>query len=85
MLPLPLQLTKPIELTFSLEDSLKESFQVVNMKYNPETQVRETPEGVPMILNGGHGGSRCENESKSFLNFIVVDIQLDVQIDDNDL
>ena len=85
VLPLPLELTQPMELASSLEDSLKEAYQVVNMKYNPETQVRETPEGVPMILNGGGcNGSRSSQESKSYSGFLVIDVTVDLQIDDND-
>jgi hypothetical protein len=80
-LPLPLQLAQPTEMASSLEDVLKESFQVVNMKYNPETQVRETPEGVPMVYNGGSGTS-CSNETKSWDHGIVIDLKLDIQVDD---
>ncbi len=84
MLPLPLQLTRPIELASSLEDSLKETFQVVNMKYNPETQVRETPEGVPMIYNCGGNGTSSSQESESNAGLLNIDVTVDVQIDDND-
>ncbi len=81
-LPLPLELTQPMELAASLEDSLKETFQVVTMKYNPETQVRETPAGVPMIYNWGGTSSSQESESTSGL--LVIDVTVDIQIDDND-
>jgi hypothetical protein len=53
MLPLPLQLTRPIELATSLEASLKEAFEVESTQYNPKTQVRETAAGTPLILNWG--------------------------------
>jgi len=49
MLPLPLQLTRPIELATSLEASLKEAFEVESTRYNPETQVREDATGTPFI------------------------------------
>ncbi len=80
-LPLPLELTQPMELA-SLEDSLKGTFQVETRKYNPETQVRETPAGVPMIYN--HGGSNCSQESESTSGLLVIDVTVDIQIDDND-
>ena len=80
--PLPLELTRPMELASSLKDSLKETFQVETMKYNPETQVRETPEGVPMILNGG---TSCSQDSDSFSGLLVIDVTADVQVDDNDI
>ena len=82
MLPLPLQLTRPIELATSLEASLKEAFEVESTTYNPETQVRETAEGVAMILNGG-GTSSNGNCGTAFSFGIVVDS--DIQVDDNDI
>ena len=81
-LPLPLELSQPMELASSLEDSLKETFQFGTLKYNPETQVRETSEGVPMILNGG---SSCSQESESTSGLLVIDVTVDLQIDDNDV
>ncbi len=80
-LPLPLELTQPMKLASSLEDSLKAPFQVETTKYNPEKQVRETPEGVPMILNGG--GTSSVQQSQSVAVLIAVDALNDiVQIDD---
>ena len=83
-LPLPLELTRPMELASSLEDSLKETFQVATLKYNPETQVRETTEGVPILYNGGCGGTSSSQESESTSGLLVIDVQLDIQVDDND-
>ena len=81
-LPLPLELTQPVELSSSLEDALKEVFEVVNTKYNPETQVRENPEGIPQILNDQHTHSsgRCNTAAGG-----VITIDVDVVIDDNDI
>ncbi len=82
-LPLPLELTQPIQLTTSLEDSLKADFEVKTTKYNTETQVREDAAGVPMILNGGkstNSGSQCNTIS---LGIALLDG--DVVIDDNDI
>ena len=81
MLPLPLQLTRPIELATPLEASLKEVFEVESTKYNPETQVRESAAGVPMILNG-HTSSKG-NCGTAYSALIVVDA--DIQVDDNDI
>ena len=82
-LPLPLELTRPIELTSSLDDSLKAAFDVATTKYNPETQVREDVAGVPMILNGGSSTSSNGNCGTAFSFGIVVDS--DIQVDDNDI
>jgi hypothetical protein len=81
VLPLPLQLTQPTQMASSLEEVLKESYQVESTKYNPETQVRETSEGVPMLYNGG-GHTSCKNDTKSYHGLVVVDIQIDLQVDD---
>ena len=81
-LPLPLELTRPIELSSSLEVSLKEEFEFETTKYNPETQVREYPEGVPMILNGGTSSSA---QCNSFDDDGLVQIDADVNVDDNDI
>ncbi len=85
VLPLPLELTQPMEMTSSLEDSLKETFRVGTMRYNPETQVRENTEGVPILYNGNGGccGSQSSQESESTSTFLVIDLQLDIQVDDN--
>ncbi len=80
-LPLPLQLTQPTEMASSLEEVVKESHQVTSTKYNPETQVRETAEGVPMLYNGG-GGTSCSNNTQSVDKGIVIDLKIDLQVDD---
>jgi hypothetical protein len=82
-LPLPLELTRPIELSSNLEDSLKKSFAVETRKYNAETQISEDAEGVAMILNGGHGTSSSQ-ESESTSGLLVIDVTVDIQVDDND-
>ena len=82
-LPLPLELTQPIQLTTSLEDSLKADFEVKTTKYNTETQVREDAAGVPMILNGGKG-TNSNGHCGTLLSAVVV-VDSDVQIDDNDI
>jgi len=71
-LPLPLELTQPVELSSSLEDALREAFDVANTKYNHETQVRENFEGVPQILNGG-GQDTKVNTHSNMKGLIVVD------------
>jgi hypothetical protein len=83
MRPLPLELTRPIELTSSLEDSLKAALDVATTKYNPETQVREDAAGVPMILNGG-GHTSSNGNCGTFLSAVVV-VDSDIQVDDNDI
>jgi len=80
-LPLPLELTKPVELSSSLEDAIKEAFEVANAKYNDQTQVRENPEGTPQMWNG----SCCNQQCESCAGLIVIDLNLDIQVDDNDL
>ena len=52
MLPLPLELTRPVESACDPEATLKQLFELENTKYNPLTQVRENAEGVPMLYNG---------------------------------
>jgi len=81
VLPLPLQLTQPTEMASSLEEVLKEAYQVASTNYNPETQVRETAEGVPMIYNGG-GSTSSKQDTKSYNLGIVVDVTIDLQVDD---
>jgi len=83
VLPLPLELARPMELMSSLEDSLKETFKVADMKYNPETQVEETPEGVPMIYNHcGESESESNQRSESKSGLLVIDVTIDLQVDD---
>jgi hypothetical protein len=84
-LPLPLELTQPVELSSSLEDAIREAFDTANAKYNDETQVRENPEGSPRFGGGGgHGGTSSSQECESCAGLVVIDVNLDVQIDDND-
>ncbi len=82
-LPLPLELTMPIELSSCLEDSLKEAFDVTYTKYNYQTQVRENPEGNPEFCH--HRGTKSSQECNSTTGTVVIDVTLDIQIDDNDL
>ena len=84
MLPLPLELTRPVEMSSSLEDVLKEAWAVETTKYNSETQVREDSEGVPMILNGGTKSNQ-NTQSFNVLTGIAIDAAVDVQVDDNDI
>jgi len=83
VLPLPLQLTQPVELTSSLEDALKEAFGATNTKYNHKSQVRETLEGVPMLYNGKSGTS-SNQQTNTLLNGVIT-LDTEVQIDDNDI
>ena len=53
-LPLPLELTQPVESACDPEATLKQLFELENTKYNSLTQVRENAEGVPMLYNGLH-------------------------------
>lgn len=54
-LPLMIELTQPrhLELSSSLEESLRETLHLANTKYNTQTQVRENTEGIPQITNSG--------------------------------
>jgi tRNA A37 threonylcarbamoyladenosine synthetase subunit TsaC/SUA5/YrdC len=74
-LPLPLELTQPVELSSSLEDALREAYDVANTKYNSESQVRENTKGIPQIVNGGN--STKENSRSNVKGIIAVD---DVQV-----
>jgi hypothetical protein len=47
-LPLPLELTQPVELSSTLEDAIREAFNVANTQYNHETQVRVLSDGNPL-------------------------------------
>jgi len=50
-LPLPLELTQPRELACNPQTELEKLLAVANTRYNPETQVRDTLEGCPQILD----------------------------------
>ncbi len=78
--PLPLELTQPVELGTSLEAALKVGYAATATKYNPATQVRENPEGIPQFVD--HGGSESEQESESCSGFLVIDVTVDIQVDD---
>ena len=81
-LPLPLELTRPVALGASLEESLKATFELEKTTYNPQTQVRENPEGIPQFFDH-HSTSR--QECKSYSGTFVFDVVIDIQIDDNDV
>ena len=80
-MPLPLELTRPVALGASLEESLKATFEAEKTTYNPLTQIRENAAGMPQLCGGG---SRSNQESKSYSGILVIDVQLDLQVDDND-
>ena len=52
ILPLPLELTSPVQQTSNAEAQLKDILDVENTRYNPVTQVRENLAGEPQIHNG---------------------------------
>jgi hypothetical protein len=81
--PLPLELTRPIELASPLENEMGKLFGVGDSSYNPVTQIRETDAGAPRILNCGCDGSKSSQESESKSGFLVIDVTVDLQIDDN--
>jgi putative ATP-grasp target RiPP len=81
--PLPLELTRPIELASPLETGLRNAFDVENTRYNPVTQVRENPDGVPHFLDCGHHGTSSHQECESSSAGVVIDVTIDIQIDDN--
>jgi len=51
-LPLPLELTSPVQQASNPEAQLKEILDVENTRYNPVTQVRENQAGEPQLHNG---------------------------------
>lgn len=81
--PLPLQLTKPVELAPSLEGAIKAALTAENTTYNPETQVRENPEGIPQFFD--HNGTSSGGQCNTFGLGNLVQIDADVTIDDNDV
>ena len=83
-MPLPLELTRPIELASPLEKEMAKTFGVGDTWYNPVTQVRETPAGTPRFVDCGNGGTSSNQESESKSGFLVIDVTVDLQIDDND-
>jgi hypothetical protein len=86
--PLPLELTRPVELASPLENEMGKVFGVGDTWYNPVTQVRETAEGTPRFLDHGEGGccgSKSSQESESKSGCFVIDVTVDIQIDDNNL
>ena len=85
-MPLPLELTRPVALgASSLEESLKAAVEVEKAKYNPQTQVRENPEGIPQFFD--HHGTSSKQNCQSFdaLTGVAIDVTVDIQIDDNEL
>ena len=81
-LPLPLELTRPVVLGASLEESLKATFELEKTTYNPQTQVRENPEGIPQFFDHH---TTSHQQCKSYNGAIVIDVTIDIQIDDNHL
>jgi hypothetical protein len=71
-------------LTSSVEEALKEAFDVANTKYNPLTQVRENADGIPQFFNNGGKGTSSNGQCNSIINLLVV-LDVDVVIDDNDI
>jgi hypothetical protein len=71
-LPLPLELTSPVLLAGDLNTQLRRTYG--STTYDPKTQ----------LCWGGFGGSESEQESESSDNFLVIDVTIDLQIDDND-
>lgn len=72
-LPLPLELTQPVELSSSLEDALREAYDIANTKYNSESQVRENSKGIPQIVNPSNCGSSQNQSNSQVIGAIVVD------------
>jgi hypothetical protein len=81
--PLPLELTRPIELASPLEKEMAKTFGVGDTWYNPVTQVRETHDGTPRFLDCGHRGTHSSQECESTSGAAVIDVTIDIQIDDN--
>lgn len=81
--PLPLQLTKPVELAPSLEEAIKAALTSAHSTYNAETQVRENPEGIPQFFDQHETSSNGQCNTLALGNLIQVDA--DVVIDDNDV
>jgi hypothetical protein len=50
-LPLTLELTKPVELGNDPDAVYAELYTIAGTAYNPETQLREDPAGVPFMSN----------------------------------
>lgn len=69
MLPLPLELTKPVLLVGDLDTQLRTSFD----EYDPKTQ----------LCNGGGGGKTRSNQASSINLALNIDaVTVDVQVDD---
>lgn len=81
--PLPLLLTKPVELVPSVEGAIKAALEAGHTTYNPETQLRESAEGIPAFFDTNHTNSSGECDTLGLGNLIQVDA--DVVIDDNDV
>lgn len=48
-MPLLLELSQPVKISSSRQDMLKEEFDMVGIKYNPLTQVKEDSKGFPQF------------------------------------
>ena len=84
-MPLPLELTRPIELASPLEKEMAKTFGVGDTWYNPgDSGQREPPAGTPRFVDCGNGGTSSNQESESKSGFLVIDVTVDLQIDDND-
>jgi hypothetical protein len=71
-LPLPLELTNPVLLAGDLNTQFRASLD--SGDYDPKTQ----------LCTGG-GGTSSSLESRSYSGFLVIDVTVDVQVDDNDI
>ena len=75
MLPLPLELTKPVLLAGDLDTQ----FRTDASNYDPKTQ----------LCWGGGGGCGCghgsssNQESETSSGLLVIDLSVDIQVDDN--
>ena len=83
--PLPLQLTKPVELAPSLEAAIKAALTAEHTTYNPKTQVRENPEGIPQFMDHGGNGTSSNGQCNTLGLGNLIQVDADVVIDDNDV
>lgn len=83
--PLPLQLTTPIALTPSVEGAVKAALEATHTTYNPETQVRENPEGIPQFMDHGGNNTSSNGQCNTLGLGNLIQVDADVVIDDNDV
>lgn len=76
-LPLALELTKPVTVASDLDTEIRASLGVG--QYDPKAQMSQTYGG------GCGGGTRSSQQCKSYSGFLVIDLTLDLQVDDNDI